>query len=276
MIELDLTLIIILLFVATAAGFFDTVCGGGGLITLPALVLMGLDPTTAIATNKLQASASNISATVSFSRRGLIDWTKSGPIALFALMGSLLGAIAISVIPKQALTMVIPFLLVGTAAYFAFAPTLDSKDRSPRLPLFIFAFSIVPILGFYDGAFGPGSGSFFLLAFVVILGQGVLHAIANTKLINTASNLGALCIFAFSGAIYWPAAMALVIGGVIGGQLGAMFAMQTGAKFIKPMLVTVCVLTATKMVFLGSDTVQAKQPGPHRNGAAPALSEPVN
>jgi len=264
------------LFVAAAAGFFDAICGGGGLITLPALVLAGLDPTSAIATNKIQATASNISATAAFSRKGLIDWGKSGPIALFALIGSLLGAIAISVIPKESLTIIIPFLLLGAAAYFAFAPTLDDKDRAPRLPLFLFAFSIVPVLGFYDGAFGPGSGSFYLLAFVVILGQGVVKAIANTKLLSAASNLGALGIFAFSGAIYWPAAAALIIGGIIGAQLGARFAMRTGAKYIKPMLVTACMLMATKVMFLGTDPAEAAAPAPQNGLAAPRLLERSN
>lgn len=158
----DLYIILALGLVAMIAGFIDAIAGGGGLITLPALLLAGIPPVSAIATNKLQAAAATFSATVSFARKGLIDWKKSLPIAAASFAGGVVGALSVSLVSKDILLAVVPVLLIFVALYFVFSPKLDgSKEGKARMSFFLFGLTVAPLLGFYDGVFGPGVGSFF-------------------------------------------------------------------------------------------------------------------
>lgn len=179
----DLYIILALGLVAMIAGFIDAIAGGGGLITLPALLLAGIPPVSAIATNKLQAAAATFSATVSFARKGLIDWKKSLPIAAASFAGGVVGALSVSLVSKDILLAVVPVLLIFVALYFVFSPKLDgSKEGKARMSFFLFGLTVAPLLGFYDGVFGPGVGSFFLIAFICFarlqaVERDVLHQI---------------------------------------------------------------------------------------------------
>jgi uncharacterized membrane protein YfcA len=248
MIEVDLTLILGLAAVALLAGFFDAIAGGGGLFTLPALLLVGIDPLAAIATNKLQAASATISATVAFARKGMIEWRSGLPMAAMALVGSGLGALSISLIPKVVLEASVPILLIMVAVYFAFSPKLGDRQKKAKIPVLVFSFSIAPLIGFYDGIFGPGVGSFFMLALVILLGQGLLRAVSTSKLLNASSNIGALLVFSLNGAIILPIALAMALAAFIGAQLGARCAVRFGARLIKPLLITVCCLMAGKLM----------------------------
>lgn len=133
----DLYIILALGLVAMIAGFIDAIAGGGGLITLPALLLAGIPPVSAIATNKLQAAAATFSATVSFARKGLIDWKKSLPIAAASFAGGVVGALSVSLVSKDILLAVVPVLLIFVALYFVFSPKLDgSKEGKARMSFF--------------------------------------------------------------------------------------------------------------------------------------------
>jgi uncharacterized membrane protein YfcA len=246
---IELEIILALTAVAMFAGFFDAIAGGGGLITLPALFLTGIDPIAALATNKFQSTSGSVSATIAFARKGLIEWRASIPIALMAVLGGGLGALSVSLLPRQALEVVVPILLILVAIYFAIAPKLNNEERKAKISAFAFSLLIVPTIGFYDGIFGPGVGSFFMVAFVLLLGQGILRAMSYTKLANASSNIGALIVFAVGGAIIIPIALAMAGGAFIGAQLGARCAVKFGARLIKPLLISICCLMAMRLLY---------------------------
>ena len=147
-----------LALVAFCAGFFDAIAGGGGLITLPALLLASVDPISAIATNKFQAASATISATVTFARKGMIEWREGRFLVICGFVGGASGALLVSSIDKRYLEVCVPIMLILVAIYFALSPKLANEDRRKRIGILLFSFTVAPILGFYDGIFGPGVG----------------------------------------------------------------------------------------------------------------------
>lgn len=245
---IDIDVIVMLSMVAFLAGFFDAIAGGGGLITLPALFLAGIDPVSAIATNKFQAASATISATVTFARKGLIEWRQGRILVIFSMLGGASGALLVSVIEKKWLEAAVPILLILVAIYFAFAPKLDLGSGKEKISILLFSLLVAPILGFYDGVFGPGVGSFFMVGFVFLSGLGIMRAISFTKLANASCNLGSLSIFITKGFIIWPLAISMAVASFLGAQLGARFALKIGPRLIKPMLVIVCSILAIKLL----------------------------
>lgn len=238
-----------LLFAAAfIAGIVDSMAGGGGLITVPALLLAGLPPVTALGTNKLQGLFGSGSATLAYARRGHVDLRTQFWPAVWSGLGAAAGAALAALLPGGWLDIVLPVLLIGIALYFAFKPNLDDTDRHQRVAPALFSATIVPAIGFYDGLFGPGTGSFFMLAFVSLAGYGVLKATAHTKLLNFASNIGALAAFALAGVIIWQIGLLMGVGQFLGAHLGARLAMKNGAKLIKPLLVGVCIVLALRLL----------------------------
>ncbi|MDE2579670.1 MAG: TSUP family transporter [Hyphomicrobiales bacterium] len=234
--------------VAFAAGFVDSIAGGGGLLTVPALLIAGLDPVTALATNKIQGLAGSTSATFAFARRGLIDWRTAWPAALGSGLASIAGAYCVKLTPRAVLEAAVPVMLIAIALYFAFGPRITDGDSRARISQKAFAFTAAPAIGFYDGVFGPGTGTFFMLAFITLAGLGVVRATAHTKLCNAASNLGSATFFIFSGAIVWTIGLAMAAGQFLGAQLGARLAMKLGVRIIRPLLIVVCCAMAAKLL----------------------------
>lgn len=233
---------------AFAAGFIDSIAGGGGLITVPVLLLAGLSPVEALGTNKLQGVFGAGSATWSYARAGLVDLRTQLPAAILSLTGSVAGAALATILPGDWLDVALPAMLVVIALYFAFKPDMNDVDRARRLSPFLFGLIIVPAIGFYDGIFGPGAGSFFMLAFVTLAGYGVLKATAHTKLLNFASNTGGLLLFFAAGAVVWQLGLMMGAAQFLGARLGARLAMKSGARLIKPLLVLTCVTLAIKLL----------------------------
>jgi hypothetical protein len=246
--KLNLELLLILGLVAMVAGFIDAIAGGGGLITLPALLLSGVPPVSAIATNKLQAASATLSATISFARKGLIEWRKAIPIACMSFLGGTLGALSVTLMPKNVLLTIVPILLILVALYFIFSPKLSDVDKKPLIPYFLFALVVAPLLGFYDGVFGPGVGSFFIVAFVLLLGFKLVSALSYTKLANVACNLGSLSIFIIKGYVIFPIALVMACGAFIGASIGAKFAVRFGSRVIKPLLILISLCMALKLL----------------------------
>ena len=248
MFDLATETILLLTAAAFLAGLIDSIAGGGGLITVPALLLAGLSPVEALGTNKLQGLFGSGSATIAYAAKGHVDVRKQLTPALLSLAGSVLGALLATVLPGDLLSLFLPFLLVAIALYFALKPNMSDVDRAERLTPFLFGLTVVPLIGFYDGMFGPGTGSFFMLAYVMLAGYGVLKATAHTKLLNFASNIGAFVTFAFAGVIVWKVGLLMGIAQFLGARLGAHLAIRNGAKLIKPLLVLTCVALAIRLL----------------------------
>ena len=234
--------------------------GGGGLLCLPALLLAGLDPVAALATNKLQGSFGTGAATFTFWNKGVVQPRQHLATIAMVFVGATAGTAAVGYAPKQALQLLLPPLLVLIALYFAFAPRLSEVERHPRLPASAFRYGLAPVIGFYDGIFGPGTGSFFMLALVTLSGLGLVAATGRTKLYNFTSNVAALMVFIVSGKILWTVGLIMGLGQVIGAQLGASLAIRNGAKIIRPLLVVVCVGMAIKLLLDPANPVRALFP----------------
>lgn len=241
-------LLILLALAAFLAGFIDSIAGGGGLIAVPALLLAGFSPVEALGTNKLQGLFGSASATIHYAGKGHVDVRRQLPWAVLSFAGAVVGALCATIIPGELLSLALPFVLIFIALYFALKPKMDDVDRAERMTPVLFGLTVVPLVGFYDGVFGPGAGSFFMLAFVALAGYGVLKATAHTKLLNFASNLGGFAAFAAVGVVSWKIGLVMGVAQFLGARLGSGLAMKNGAKLIKPLLVLTCIALAVRLL----------------------------
>ncbi len=234
--------------VAVLAGFVDAVAGGGGLITIPALLAAGVPPVAALATNKAQGVVGTSIAAFTYWRKGYVSIAALLPAILATFAGSFLGAMIVKSVDTAMLETLIPIAVIAVAIYFAISPSIRDVDGKARLdfarwvPVFGF------IIGFYDGIFGPGTGSFFLMAFVALFGLSAARGSANTKVLNVTSNLAAIAFFVFADAIVWPVVLVMAAGQIVGGYLGAVVGMRYGAKVIRPLVIVVSMAMAIKLL----------------------------
>src|SRR5690606_22111947 len=209
----------------------------------------GLPPVSALATNKMQSMVGTGMAVVTYWRRGFVALRSLVPAIGFTFAGSLLGAFTVSRVDTSLLGIAVPVALIAIAVYFLFAPKLSDADKAARLPFSPFVPIMGFAIGFYDGIFGPGTGSFFTIGFVLLFGLGLTRATGNTKALNFTSNLAALVIFVPGGHVIWPIAIAMAIGQIIGGYLGARTGIRFGAKIIRPLVVVISIALAVRLLF---------------------------
>lgn len=245
--ELSLEVIALLALVAVVAGFIDAIAGGGGLIVLPALLAAGVPPVAALATNKIQGSFGTASATWSFWRAGRIDFKLLRWPILATLVGASLGAMTVTLIDAYWLLIALPVLLTAVAVYFLLGPKASDEDSRARLGPAGYA-PVAGGIGFYDGFFGPGTGSFFALSLVTLFGMGLTRATAHTKVLNFTSNFVSVIVLALGGHVLWTVGAAMAVGQVIGGRLGSHAAMRFGPKLIRPLLVVICLAIVLKLL----------------------------
>lgn len=248
MADITLQILLFLFLAAFIGGFVDSIAGGGGLITIPALLIAGIPPLEALGTNKLQGQFGSASATIAYARKGHVQLKTQLPMATMSLIGGVIGATAATYVPGNVLKVIMPFLLVAIALYFALKPNISDVDSHRRITPFLFGLVFAPLIGFYDGLFGPGTGSFLMLGFVSLAGFGMLKATAHTKLLNFGSNVGAFLVFVFNGVILWKVGLIMGAGQFLGAQTGSRLAMKNGAKIIKPLLIVTCIAMAGKLL----------------------------
>lgn len=246
--DLDVMTTAMLALAALVAGFIDAIAGGGGLITLPALLLAGVSPSEAIATNKLQGTFGVAAASVGYHRAGAIDWRKLRLAIAATAIGAALGAIAVSRIDTSALRAIMPYALLAAALYFALAPTL--REHAPRaaLPAPAFALGLAAPIGFYDGIFGPGAGSLYTLSLFAFAGLNMITATAHTKVLNLTSNVVSLAVFLVSGHVNFLIGLPMAFGQALGAWAGSHAAMRHGAGIIRPLLVVTTAVAAIRLI----------------------------
>lgn len=230
------------------AGFIDAIAGGGGLITVPALMLAGLPPAAAIATNKVQSVFGSGSATLAFARAGMIEWRKARVGIICVAISAMAGAYALQFFSAEFLSDFIPILLIAVALYFAFAPNLSDEPRRHLISVPVHGVLIGTGLGLYEGFFGPGFGSLLAMSYVALLGYGVKKATAQTKLLNFVANASSLVVFLIMGQALVKLGLIMAIGQFCGATLGAQVAIKHGAKIIRPLLVIMCCAMALKLL----------------------------
>ncbi len=249
MFELALTTALLLLLAAFVAGVVDSIAGGGGLITVPALLLAGLPPLQALATNKVQGAFGAGTAAVAYARRGHVDLTRQILPAALSFAAAFAGSNLVPFIPTETFRLILPVILIGIALFFALKPGLSDADRHQRLSPGLFTAGFVPAIAFYDGLVGPGTGSFFMIGFVLLAGHGVLKATAHTKLLNFASNIGSVLAFALAGAPLWKLGLAMGLAQALGAQVGSHMAMRVGAGLIRPLLTVTSTAMALRLIW---------------------------
>jgi uncharacterized protein len=239
-----------LLFAAgLVAGTVDAIAGGGGLITLPTLLGVGLPVPLALGTNKLGSVFGSGSATRIFMQRGLVRPRECLAGISLTAVGALAGAFAVRRIDPDLLAGVIPWLLAVIVVYMMFRPRLGETSRHHRMEPLVFYLIFGLGLGFYDGFFGPGVGSFWTVAFIMLLGHDFVGAAAHTKLMNFTSNAAALLFFSTAGSVLLVPGLVLGGGQLLGGRLGAHLAVTRGARFIRPIFLVMAGLTVLKLLY---------------------------
>lgn len=239
-----------LLFGASlAAGFVDAIAGGGGLISLPALLSCGIDPRLALGTNKLQGTFGSASATWHYAAAGTMKLKDCVRGFILTFAGSIAGAITVHHTDPSLLRKIIPVMLIGIAIFVWFKPKLGERDLHPRIPRWAFDVLFGLGLGFYDGFFGPGTGTFWAIAFVVMLGFNLTKATGYTKFMNFASNIGSLGFFIYSGQVLWVVGLTMGIGQLIGARIGARMVVSRGTGFIRPIFLTAVLAISAKVIW---------------------------
>lgn len=240
-----------LLLAGLLAGFVDAIAGGGGLITLPALLGVGLPPAEALATNKLQSTFGSASATWHYRRAGLVSWAKAWPGVVSTATGAVVGVWSVSHLDPEWLRRGIPFLLLFAAFVVWRRPNLGQGAGRARVGRRSFLIAAGFGLGFYDGFFGPGTGTFWTVGLVLALGFELLRATAWTKSMNFTSNLVSLAAFLCLGRIMWSAGLLMGVGQALGARVGARVALRGGSRLIRPMVVILALLSAAKLFYDG-------------------------
>ncbi len=232
---------------AIAAGWIDAVIGGGGLVLVPLLLSSGLAPVQALATNKLAGSLGTGSAAMLLARKlGLPTGLWRFVVVAFLCSGA--GALLASALSKEVMRPMVIVMLVAAGLFVAFKPSFGVAEKSIQ-PRRVAALLTTAPIAFYDGIFGPGTGMFLILAFTALLTGNFLESTVWTKIINFATNLGALVVFAVGGHVLWGLGLLLAMGTIIGAQLGARTVLGGGARFVRIALLVMVVVMCIKLMF---------------------------
>jgi hypothetical protein len=231
------------------AGTVDAIAGGGGLVTLPALLSAGLPPHLAYGTNKGQSVWGAASALVTFWRGGRIDRRQAAIAFPLGLVGAALGARLVLRIDNETLRPIAIAMLIGAAALLLVRRPAREEDAAARRRHLAFAAALALALGVYDGFFGPGTGTFLIVGFVALCGKSYTSATADAKVVNFGSNLAAVTAFALAGTVAWSIALPMAAGQLAGGALGARLAIRGGARLIRLSALVVSGALVAKLVY---------------------------
>ena len=236
LINYSIEMLVFLFAIGGLAGFLNTLGGCGGLLTIPALLMSGISPIFALGTHKLQTTVGVGSATLLLLKKKKFDWREIRPIVITAFLGALVGAFAVQYIDTDTLSVIVPIVLVITGVYFLVAPKLRKFKTSRVLS---YRDVVVPAIGFYDGMFGPGTGSFFVMATTVYKRIGLITASIIAKPLNFSTNIASVIIFVSYGHKVWELALLMMISQIIGSILGAHYLIKANPAVIRVLIVVV-------------------------------------
>lgn len=233
------------------AGLIDAIGGGGGLISLPAYLIAGLPPHAAVATNKLSSTCGTTLATIRFIKNGLVNFRLAVPAVIAAIIGSSIGA-HVSMLVSETVMLYVLFVILPVSAFLVLNKKLFHDNGSDEIILnrrtYITAVASAFIVGFYDGFYESGTGTFLIIAFTIFAGLSIKSANAQAKIINLTTNITALVIFLINGQVLLPVGLAAAACNMAGGYIGAGLVMKNGAKIVKPSIIFVLFLLALKML----------------------------
>lgn len=245
----ELLLYPVLFLAALLAGFVDTLAGGGGLITVPILMGLGFSPQVALGTNKFQASFGSGIATTHFVRKGAVNPREAWSGILCTGAGAVLGTWAVQMVKPDFLRQLIPPLLAAIALYTLVTPDLGRAPRAPRLSPWPFYLLAGLTLGFYDGFFGPGTGSFWVMGFVLLQGRDLRNGTAHTKVMNFTSNIVSLAVFLLGGCVRFGPGLVMAAGQLMGSRVAAGLVLSRGARIIRPVFIAAVLAVTLKLMW---------------------------
>jgi uncharacterized membrane protein YfcA len=231
------------------AGFVDSIAGGGGLISLPVLLSFGLDPKHALGTSKLQSTFGAGSAAWHYAQAGTVNLKDCRRGFVVTFVAAILGTLTVQQLDPSFLARIIPVLLALVAIYSLLKPQLGAEDIHPRMNRAWFDVSFGLLLGFYDGFFGPGTGTFWAMAFMLGVGFNLTKATGCTKVMNFASNVSSLIFFVLAGQVVFSAGLAMGFGQLLGARIGSKMVIRRGTKFIRPVFITVVLAITAKLLY---------------------------
>ncbi|CCB80638.1 TSUP family transporter [Helicobacter bizzozeronii] len=234
---------------AFCAGLVDSIAGGGGLISVPTLMAMGVPVHMVLATNKLQSSFGSFSAAFNFWRKGLVSLQEIWLGIVFVFVGACLGTYVILLLQANLLRLLIPIFLGVIFLYTLFSPKIGEQERPPKLKPALFYGVFGFILGFYDGFFGPGTGSFWTFLMLALLGLPMKKAVAHTKVLNFTSNIVSLSVFIWGSPILWGVGLLMGLGQMLGAFVGSHLVMVKEVKFIRTIFLGVVGVTILKLLW---------------------------
>lgn len=234
------------------ASFVDAIAGGGGLISLPAYFITGMPAHMAIASNKFSAAVGTAISTARFIKSGNLHMKTALQTAAIALVGSVLGAKLALVTSDYYLRIAMMVLLPCVAIFVLLNRQQDDESRFEQLSkirIFCGMVGAGLLIGMYDGFFGPGTGTFLILAFTSVMGFDLKRACGNTKIVNLTTNVSALIVFMLAGQVYYEVAVPAMFFSILGNWVGSGLAIKKGAKFVRPVMVFVLCLLLVKIVY---------------------------
>lgn len=238
--------IVLLSLASLGAGTVDAIAGGGGLITLPALLAAGLPPHEALGTNKGQSVWGSGAALTAFWRAGRVDRKQAAYTFPLGLLGALVGASIVSMIDKDTLRPVVIAMLIGAAVLLVVRK--PARDQDAAKARWYVAALLALVIAAYDGFFGPGTGTFLIVGFVALCGRSLVHASADAKVVNFASNIAAVGVLGYHGYVHWEVALPMAVGQLLGGIIGAHFAMRGGERVVRTVVLLVSFALIAKLV----------------------------
>lgn len=243
-----------LIFLCTAgffAAFIDSIAGGGGIISVPAFLLAGVPPHIALGTNKFSSSCASFTSSIKFAQSGKVDFKLLKYLIPFTLVGAILGVNTVLSIDTKYLNTIVLVLLLCVGAYNLFSKTIGIEDKFQSLnKINIFLGIILALfMGFYDGFFGPGTGSFLIFGLISIYGFDFIRAGGNGKVLNFVSNITSLVVFAINSSIDYKIGIPVALFMILGARTGTKIALSKGAKLMKPIFVTMSLAAAVRMLY---------------------------
>ncbi len=251
---MELEHLALLLLVAAAAGWVDAVVGGGGLILVPALMLglPGLPPVAALGTNKVASIAGTTTAAITYARRTKIDWRVAGPAAGVAVLFAGAGALTATAVPAGYFRPAVLVLLLVILAFVVIRPSFGTVvgDTTPTARRRLAMILVAGVgIAFYDGLFGPGTGTFLIIAGTALLSMDFIGSSATAKVVNAGTNLGALIVFTAGGHVLWKLGLAMAVCNIVGARFGARTALKRGAGFVRVVLVVAVVAMVSRLAW---------------------------
>ncbi len=251
---MELTTLGFLFIAGLAAGFIDSIAGGGGLISLPALLSVGIPPQIALGTNKLQGTFGVATAAINYTRKGMVNLKECGFGVFTTFVGAVSGAWVVQHLSAGFIANLVPFLLLVVLVYTVFSKDVGKSTKKAKIPNYIYYLLFGLSLGFYDGFFGPGTGAFWTASLVALAGYNMTKAVGVTKVMNFTSNIVALAVFVIAGNINYAAGITMACGQILGARLGSGLAIKNGVAFIRPIFIFVVLATTLRLIYLNYQT----------------------